>query len=527
MKQTLLYLLISIATLCLSNAQQLDNLIVSKSNLFQDAKKKSTLAFAEKDSSGGLVTVRSYAGNLLGITQGYYIDYFDATLQLQDSFVLEMKLGSKTPGIIRGLIVVEDTIYLICERFKKEEGQTILTYSVFSSQRDRLDFKEREIYTFKRASMAGLLYTDPVIRSNFSQRNLGPIGQVGFSENKNFMAIHQTIKTGENSQAMMVIFDRNFNLLYERDMSTFVNENVYQYQDFSIDDTDGSIYYLVKSFEGQEGKKRVSLQKDYHYQIIKVSKDKEGKAIDLKVDNTFIRSLVTINKHGKLSCVGFYSDKNDRRTKGVARYNIDPVNFELLEKIRLPFSEQFLRDKYGRLKEKELRFTEFKNVFMSTNGDIVINGEEDFLGYKTINGFSEIQNYYKYDIVTAKISEDGNLIWARNINKAQRTDGSQLDYISYTSTVANGSAYFVINGGEILRELTKNRISFPKVTKNLTNLYVIVINPDGTMDYEKKIDNKDSKLAYKTATGIISLDESEIILEGARKKNKGLVGISF
>lgn len=521
-----IYLIISLFLITEINAQDLNHVKLTKSETFEDIKKNTTLAFAEKDDEGNLITVRSYGSVLTGI-QGYYIDSFDTELRLKDSYDLKMKLLSKTPGIVRGLFIKDGVVNILCLKVKKGKDKKIFSYSVFSSKLKKLDFQEKEILSFKEGTVSMQSFGDTVIRSNFSDRNLGPIGQVGFSENKNYFGIHQTVYLEKTRKSMVYVFDANLNLLYENNMSTLVNENVYSYQDFSIDDQDASIYYLVKSFEGQEGKKRVSLNKDYHYQIIKASKDKENVAINLAIEGIFVPSLVTINKHGKLSCVGFYSDENENLTKGVVRFNIDPHSFTLTQNTTVPFSEQFLIDKYGKVKDKELKFTAFKSVFMTENGDVILNGEETYKSVKLVNGFSETQNFFKDDILTIKISEDGSLIWARNINKRQRTDGSQLDYVSYTSTVSKGTVYFILNAGENVQRLSKKRISFPKVTKKLTNLYVIAIHPDGTISYEKKLDNKASLLAYKTAQGIISKDESEILLEGSYKKNKGLVRISF
>jgi hypothetical protein len=91
----------------------------------------------------------------------------------------------------------------------------------------------------------------------------------------------------------------------------------------------------------------------------------------------------------------------------------------------------------------------------------------------------------------------------------------------------DGKVYFFINCSDDIRRLRKDRIEFKQIGKNRANLFVIQINEAGDFDFKKLIDDKESKVSYQTINGIISTDETKVILAGSRGKDKRLIKLTF
>ena len=69
------------------------------------------------------------------------------------------------------------------------------------------------------------------------------------------------------------------------------------------------------------------------------------------------------------------------------------------------------------------------------NGDIAVNAEEYYITIHTINlpngGTTERRLYHYDDIISLRLTETGDLKWARNINKRQ-TGPANSSYTSIT-----------------------------------------------------------------------------------------------
>ena len=125
---------------------------------------------------------------------------------------------------------------------------------------------------------------------------------------------------------------------------------------------------------------------------------------------------------------------------------------------------------------------------------LIFNAEEEYIvstsNYGSNGMSSSSQTSFNYDdIVSAKLNSDGDLDWARNINKRQSTTDDS-SYISYTSTIKDNDTYFFINASEKAKKISANRIEFGDTRKNKYHLNIIRINQKGDFDYQKIIDDE-------------------------------------
>jgi hypothetical protein len=207
---------------------------------------------------------------------------------------------------------------------------------------------------------------------------------------------------------------------------------------------------------------------------------------------------------------------------------LDPVTLEIKKSKFNPFTEQFMIDKYGKDKDKELKNLSFRKILITSSNEIVFNAEEFYITTHYVsngNGGGTTQTIYHYDdIVSAKIGPSGDIVWARNINKRQATSGDS-SYISYTSTVKGDDTYFFINTGEKVKKLSNDRIQFGQTSTKRSNLNIIRIKPNGDFDYQEILDDKDSEVPFMVSDG--ALTKESVFFIGRKGKKKQLLRVSL
>jgi len=189
-------------------------------------------------------------------------------------------------------------------------------------------------------------------------------------------------------------------------------------------------------------------------------------------------------------------------------------------------------DKYGDNKDKALKFLSFRKIAFNKNNDLIFNAEEEYitssgsLGAPVGMHSTGNRTYFHYDdIICAKLNSQGDLLWARNINKSQSNDVNEDSYISYASMQKEESSYLFINTGEKINKLKNDRIEFNQVRRNKSNLNIIRINSNGDFDFEEILDDENSEVPFMVSKGT-SINDAIYFL-GRRGKNKQLLKITL
>tara|TARA_R110002072_G_scaffold260722_1_gene419202 strand:- start:4302 stop:5840 length:1539 start_codon:yes stop_codon:yes gene_type:complete len=486
---------------------------VLKSDVFKEDQKTDALAFTESDGNGGLVTLRAIKGGLFGFTQGYVIEHFDENLNLLKSSNLDFKITGRNPKVVKAISVINNALQIVVLGFENKSKE--LYFSVFSSSIKNFDFKEKKIVSIPRkelkaAEIHNTFYSqDYNVHGNFNST-------VSFSDDKKYLSVFLN---------KLFLFDENFEIVFEKFIEFPDEVKKGRFLDLEIDGKNETVYLLTKFPMPIE--KRINGNDFFH--LFKINRNEQKKLI-LTDNKKFINNLAIVRANEKMACVGFYSDKNINHFGGIVRMNIDIESFKENASYFQNFSEQLYLDKYGKEKEKEPKNILFRAVFMDEDGNIFLNAEEYY--EKTIeyrhspSPSAKETKFYFNDIIAAKISESGELLWSRNINKSQNTSGRNLDFLSYISTNVKNDMYIFINASENVKQLRKDRIEFLQSSRSNANLMVIRINQDGDIDYENIVDQKDRDVNYQVRYGSIS-DDNEIIISGVKNKDVQYVKIKI
>lgn len=520
-----LFLLLVLAS-CFSYAQDI-SVKTTTSDVFKDDKKNTTLLFSESDGQGGFITIREFRGGLMQLPKGYYIDHFDASLKHLKEAELEIDNTQ-----IKGLMINNGSIVIMESQYDKKAG--LYKFNVLESPLANLQFQSRTLFTLNEDDIKkyfGIGIGMFFINNGYSQSDMNSLGEVTFSANKNFFCINFDIKDKESQTQRLYVYDKDLNPVYNREFKRDIKDRLFKYENIDVDDETGAIFLLGKVFENNSRATKKKGKANYHYELHKLTADSQ-KDVSFDPGENFIGSLFTVRGKNSISCAGFYSERNDFRYKGVCRFNLDPETLEITGQSYMPFSEEFLKDKYGKVKDKELRDLSFRSAFIDANENIVLNAEEFFIvthTHSTPNGgMTTTTTYHFNDIVSVKMSADGKLLWARNINKKQSTSGSVIEYLSFSSSVIGDDTYLFINCSDKIRSISKDRIEFKQGNAKNANLYAIKIDQDGNFTFKNILHKDDTEVSYFVKQGIhTSLDNKEMVFIGRKRSKKQFLKINI
>lgn len=499
-----------------------------KSEIFKDSKKHSNLSFSLEDDNGGIITIRSYIGGLIPKLKGYYIQYFDSNLKLIKELDYEVD-----NNFIQNAFIKDNQLHLI--EYEHDKKADEISFNAVSANLKDLKFSKKELLSFSEDNMQKYfgVVLFPFFISNFSQMDGNHMGEVVLSANQEYFVINFDFNDKDKETHKIFVFNTNFEKVYEKLITKNIKDKFFEYNSIDVDDEDGTVYFLGKVFENNSRKSKKKGKTNYHFELFKVNADGQEKA-SFKNPDKFISSLELLKSGDRLACVGFYGQKDEGRFNGVCLFNLNPDNLDMEKQKFTPFSDEFMTDKYGnrenkkeRKKEKGVKNIDYKGVYLMANGDIIINAEEFFITTHTstdANGNMRTYTIYHFnDIMSLKLDKEGNLKWARNINKAQ----TGFSNSSYTSIPVGESTYFFINCSDNIKKISAGRIAFKQTKAKKSNLYMITIDKDGNFDFKKLIDDKESKVYYKVNDGIANINNKTVILPGKKKKNTRILKIKI
>lgn len=539
------------------------NVKLEKSNEFKDEHKWSSIVLSEVDNSGDILLVRSHRGSELSPEKGFYIERYNTKLNLLHDFDFEIQhsLSEKNSVVIgvftlNNVIQIVDLFYDIKDKayicqvnsitpedkvFKKElfrlSKEEIASYGEFSLK-EIFNNRGNEVWTNPNTgelesnsfsstfiSFAGFF------KSSIDKIQNSKIALV-VNQSKNGFAIAMSFNGKISKTLKFFIFDSLLNLKNENQLEANFKEGNSFFQNIRLSENGSDLYLLSKVFcrdlkDKKEGGK-------YVFELTKFS---GSSRISQKLDigDYYINSLNLSFHNDELICLGFYSDINDYKFKGVICFKLASNTLSILQSKFNPFTAQFLIDKYGENNTKGVKFLNFRKLFFTSDNEIIFNAEEEYSVSNNVGGFgmsgvtssgSQSSNHFD-DIVSIKLSSEGDMIWARNINKKQSVNSSDGEsYISYSSMNKDNSTYFFINTGEKINKIKNDRIEFGQVRKNKSNLNVIKISPSGDFDYQELLDDENSAVPFMVSKGVLLKDNTMLFL-GRKGSTKQLLKVTI
>ncbi|MCG2460888.1 hypothetical protein K8352_09015 [Flavobacteriaceae bacterium F89] len=515
MKNTLIVLFLVFAT-TLVKAQNMP-LSYTFGGKYNDRYKFSNLMAMTSDGNGGYLLVRAYYTGLILKPKGYYIERYDKDLSLLSEYNFKIKdLDFVDAFVNNGQLNL-----LFLQYNQRSESYE---YVVQSSPLENMGFSPKTILSIPS------IRVDSPLEKNYYNRNFssGFTTTVLFNKDKSAFAISAHFKKKSDNQHFIYLFDNSLNKLITHDFSSQIEEKNYAFENIEVSKDKSVIYLIGKAYFK---KKRFAItERKFQYELVRITTNNDEKTQTFDGPGKFSEALIPILTGNRLLCVGFYADRKDNRYNGLTYVDIDPESLEIRTKKYDPFSQQFMKDKFGKEMDKEIKNLVFKNVSLTSDGSILFNAEEEFVtdSYQSDGGGNRIKiNRYHYnDIVSAKLDSSGNMVWARNINKSEVTQGDGA-YASY-STYTNGDTtyFFISTAAENPQQLGVDRIVFRQGYTHNRNVFAIELDALGHMSWEKVIDDKEARLPLMVSLPYIDYINDTVLFYAKRGNKKQLVKVS-
>jgi len=482
---------------------------------YSDRYKYSTVLSISGSDNDHTVIVRTYFGGMPLRPKGHFVEMYDADMNLVEDYNNKYAGQYMVDGFIKN-----GQLYLL--ELKYNEDDLAYQYVVHQSPLGEFNFTERTLLSISSKEVLNPLAVNKYNR-NFGN---GFSTAVHFNKEKSAFAITAQHRAGKNEKYTMYVFGTDLKKQIEYDFTSQTKEKNYAFENIAVSKDFKTVYFMGKAFFK---KRRFDVkERRFQYELVRVSN--QGHQIqEFKDAGRFPESLKPILSKGELIVVGFYADRKDNRYNGLAHFKLNPTSLAIQTKKYNPFSDQFMLDKFGREVDAEIKNLIFKDVHVTAQNDIVFSAEEyfvtegeDFDG----NSSRKVNRYHYNDIVCAKLNAAGNMLWARNINKAEVTQGDEA-YASYTAYGHGDDMYFFINSGENPKKLGKDRIIFKQGYSRNPNLFVIKIDEEGNLSHQKLIDDKEIRLPIMVSRPLVHRASNTLVFYAKRGTKKQLINVKF
>lgn len=462
--------------------------------MFKDEYRFTDIIAVDETSDGGSVVVRSdirVERSIQGNSGTHYFEYYDANLKMVRQSEVVFKNGGVNDCFVK--------------------GDKIMAFQVRHDNRGK-----ESVYSMAVASIADFKFTETELFRVGDIKDGRKLAKLFVSDDKNVFSVFVIANGKDTETNYFYTFDNNLNKKFEYKFDREYH-NVFDNYKNIIATKDLKAFFILRNIKTSERKKSTDADKTV-YELTRI--DQSGHQTQTYTTGShFVWGQKLLFHNDKLLCVGYYAEKDAFKCKGISFFAADPSTLQVTVSKYNAFTEQFLTDKFGDDKrEEELEDIKTRSVLPMPNGDVVLNLEEQ--------KWANSKDTYN-DIITARISANGDLIWMRNINKSQRTLGGGETF-SYKAIHKGNDTYFFFNANEKVKDLGGGRYKFqPCPGWDDHNLYAVRIKADGSMDYKMLIDHKTADLEYEVRLGEISDSNDVLYITGRSARKKELLKIKL
>src|SRR5680860_154666 len=480
---------------------------------YSDRYKYSTLLTGDSSAEGETVFVRTYYAGYPLRPKGHFIEIYNADLNLVRDYNYKYAGDHMVDGFVKnGQLYLLELVYNV--------GQEAYQHVVHQSPLDDFNFTERVLLSVPSKEVI-----NPLAVSKYNQKfGNGFSTAVHFNDERSAFAITVHHREGRDEKYYLYLYGTDLKKQLDHDFTTQIADKNYAFENIEVSKDLKTLYLMGKAFFTK--RRFDATERRFQYELVKVSAS--GHQIqEFNDTGRFPESLKPILSGTDIKVVGFYADRKDNRYNGLVYFDLDANSLNIKNKKYNPFSDQFMMDKFGREVDAELKNLIFKDVHITPENSILFSAEEYFVtkGEDISGGGTQITDRYHYnDIVVAKLDASGEMAWARNINKAEVTQGD-ASYASYTAYANGNDMYFFINSGENPQKMSKERIMFKQGYSRNPNMFVIKVDNNGTLSHKKLVDDKDVRLPIMVSRPLIDNTTDTLLFYAKRGSRKQLVRV--
>ncbi|WP_282778129.1 hypothetical protein [Phaeodactylibacter xiamenensis] len=342
------------------------------------------------------------------------------------------------------------------------------------------------------------------------------------------------------------VFDNRMNELWELNTTLPYTGELFEAKDYKID-SNGNVYILGKLYNDKP-KEEIRGAPNYKYQILSYS-DEGTKLQQYPIDpeGKFLNGMkIAIKEDQNIICSGFYSLEGNNSIHGSGFIRINSKTKSIEEKKFAEFGIDFLTQNMSDGKEKRtkkkkendrdvaLYAYKLDGIILKDDGGATLIGEQrsDFSNFRYSTnpiGQQTRQTNVKYtcnDIIVVSLSSNGEIEWAKKIQKKQETIDDAAFFSSYSVSVVKDKLHFIYNDHpKNLNYDGEGRIRNMSV-QNESYLVLTTLGRDGILTKEALFSSYDADVR---ARPIVSeqISNNEMIVYGQSGRVHRYVRLSF
>jgi len=523
-----IYLLFSI--LFISGQVRTDKVSIKWGPELKESKKSTLSDLVGYDNSGiyGLKFTRKGLARL-----EYSLEHFDQSLSKTKSLQLELKYKNSA-RFYEGIVQLNNELFLFSSyRDQKTKKNSLFVQNVIKNTL-QLDPKLKTVstidYTGERRRNAG----------NFNYR-------ISNDSTKLLVFYNLPYNKGMNERFGFHVFDKNMNLIWEKEVTLPYKEELFGIENYIIDNN-GNIHLLGIIYKDRKKSKRVG-SPNYKYQILSYTKNGKGfKEYPVDIEEKFITDMrIAINKDQDIICAGFYSGLSSYSIKGSFFLKINSKSNRIITRNFKEFGIDFITQNMTERQEKktkkkadkgksiELYEYDLRQIILKDDGGAILIGEQFYITVTTTtttdaNGHTSTSTKYHYhynDIIAINISHNGEIEWAEKIAKSQRSTNDGGFYSSYQLFIKDDNLYFIFNDNPKNLFLKKGDRAYGIDSRSKKSVTAIVeLNNKGEQTREALFAEIDSEVIIRPMAGE-QISKNELILFGQKKKKQQFAKVTF
>ncbi len=334
---------------------------------------------------------------------------------------------------------------------------------------------------------------------------------VQFSDDNSFFTIIYRDFQEKKTKYFIDVFNDKFEHIYQQTITEEVAPDQFSINDILIDKK-ANVFMATKLYRTSRNQQikfaKKTDVKSFH--IYKISKN-STKYIEIN-PKKIIEKLALANDKNRLFVLGFYRNEflrlND--VDGVFRANIDKNNFISSNSFYIGLGDQVIKinpeNKKLRTKNHEIIL---RNLEVFKDGSIIMDAEDYFIPLvnKRRNREIEVREIVG-DLISLKVGEQGNLIWANKIYKRQIVK-PRLALHSCFSGIIDQKHILIFTDTQLQPQ--DKKVDFYLKGKELQNLNGVIISSEGNIRSGILIEHLKSKFRFIPIEGT-KINNNEIII---------------
>jgi hypothetical protein len=495
----------------------------------QQESKRSTLADIIGHDESGFYALRLKTGAFYGINSKFSLEHYDNAMNKTRTVEVDLELADKK-RVLENIVHYNNRLFMFTSLADQKSKQKKLYLQPISKTDLQPVGEPRQI--------SAIDYT------GYSRGNSGTFGFSVSTDSTKFLVFYNLpYDQGENERFGMHVLDWEMKQLWEKQIELPYEEELFEVERYKVDNT-GNIHLLGRLFNEKRKLKRKG-EPNYKYQVLSY-RDSGSSLTDYAVEipGKFLNDMqIAILPNQDIICAGFFSPAKTNSIAGSYFLTIDAKSKKVKKQSFKEFGADFLtenmregkaaatKDKIEKGKNVELYEFDLDDLVLREDRGAILVGEQYYIRvmttYSPNGGVSSTKTQYHYNnIIVVSINAQGEIEWAHQIPKRQRTVNDGGFYSSYTMAVVQDRLFFVFNDHPKNLNAKQGQVYNMRLSGN--EAIVVMVEMDGQ-------GNQTRRPLFKAADASViirpkvceQLTNKEVVIFGQRKRVQRFAKISL